>query len=198
MILLALGVTATAQERVPLHLYVMSKCPDAVFCEARVQQVLRQVGSLVDLQVNYIAPNGKCLHGDSECDGNIQQLCIKELYPNKWFDFLQCQNKQFWMIPATQLVDQCGKPRSMITSDILKCMSDGTGASLFESSWKFTQAQSITTSCTIQLQGRTLCVRDGSQWHGCGGSVGFFVDEICKAFGKGKHGVRLPTACTKV
>lgn len=41
--------------RVPVVLAVMSKCPDAVDCEGVFDDVLTEVGDMMDLQLTFIA-----------------------------------------------------------------------------------------------------------------------------------------------
>ena len=41
--------------RVPVTLGVMSRCPDALLCEAVFDQVLRRVVGMIDLQLTYVA-----------------------------------------------------------------------------------------------------------------------------------------------
>jgi len=106
--------------RVPVQLGVMSRCPDALLCESRFNQVLDKVSDKVDLSLVYVAkyPNSSdheftlialsyrldssqpdfgvwCMHGPDECAGNIQQLCVaKYAPPENWWEFVQCQNYQ--------------------------------------------------------------------------------------------------------
>ena len=48
-------LSTTEEMRVPVLLGVMSNCPDALYCERTFDDVLAQVGPLVDLDVTYIA-----------------------------------------------------------------------------------------------------------------------------------------------
>ncbi|GAA5849488.1 hypothetical protein JCM9279_000917 [Rhodotorula babjevae] len=77
---------------VRVALGVMSRCPDASLCETVWDRVLEErlpskfgsgvVADLVDMELvflaheNSTAPYGAtCMHGESECKGNVQQLC---------------------------------------------------------------------------------------------------------------------------
>lgn len=44
-----------ADIKVPVQLGVMSRCPDALLCESRFNDVLEKVGNKVDLSLVYIA-----------------------------------------------------------------------------------------------------------------------------------------------
>ena len=45
----------TVETKVPVILGVMSRCPDAVLCEAVFDQVLKKVGDKVDLSLTFVA-----------------------------------------------------------------------------------------------------------------------------------------------
>ncbi len=90
-------------------------CADAGTCEPVFPDVIKSVGSIMELKTHYIAevnssePSGlgspsslnlpasllgfDCMHGQSECWGNIQQLCARHFYNTsyKWYDFITCQ-----------------------------------------------------------------------------------------------------------
>lgn len=107
--------------RVPVVLGVMSRCPDAMLCEAVWDRVLQRVGDKVDISLSFIAkyvhvlkvsgtprltrdhrPNASdptfavtCMHGVEECAGNVYELCVAKYHPaSEWWPFLQCQNFQ--------------------------------------------------------------------------------------------------------
>ncbi|KZV82376.1 hypothetical protein EXIGLDRAFT_843825, partial [Exidia glandulosa HHB12029] len=97
--------------RVPLTLGVMSRCPDAIFCEAVIDDVLSEVGDIVDVGLTFIGqPNASetewgvtCKHGAGECLGNVLELCAISVEPPRpdeidlawrprWWDFTLCMN----------------------------------------------------------------------------------------------------------
>ena len=74
--------------RVNVTLYAASKCPDAPRCERFLHPVFQTVGSLINLQLDFIgtpnasAPSGvDCMHGPSECVGDAVQLCVQKYFP---------------------------------------------------------------------------------------------------------------------
>ena len=135
-----------ARKRVPVTLGVMSRCPDALYCESVWTSVLsatardippssggsaQSVNSHIDLSLSFIgdpasfnssssllaeddaaSEAGKygvvCKHGDQECLGNIQELCVMhrlksskvgskyDLSPSaaqsKWYEYVECLN----------------------------------------------------------------------------------------------------------
>lgn len=65
----------------------MSACPDAALCESVFDDVFDLVGNLVDVNLIYIAKLNStskygvsCMHGELECDGNVQQLCAAKYW----------------------------------------------------------------------------------------------------------------------
>ena len=81
---------SAAKPRVTLDLFLASKCPDAPRCERLVTPMLQSgVGSLLDVRLGYVdvhpnasAPSGfDCMHGPTECVGNLAQLCVQQYWP---------------------------------------------------------------------------------------------------------------------
>jgi len=105
--------------KVPVQLGVMSRCPDALFCEGVFDRVLPNVTTKVDLSLIYIANidesepifGVKCMHGSKECAGNVQQLCVRRYAAfETWWSFVRCQNaagKE--KIGSRHLALQCAK-----------------------------------------------------------------------------------------
>lgn len=132
-------LTSAASEeiRVPVLLGVMSNCPDALYCERVFNDVLSQVGPLVELDVTYIARVNAseptygvtCRHGENECRGNVQQLCAirstrsssplnlqamsreyDEPSWRTWWSFITCQNAGGRYAPGKEdIAKQCAR-----------------------------------------------------------------------------------------
>ena len=90
LLLAFVAVSALAQTApVRVDLFVMSKCPDAEVCEDMYDGVVAEVGSIIDLHVNYIASINAstetgftCMHGQSEV--------ISYLITERIEDYLSC------------------------------------------------------------------------------------------------------------
>jgi hypothetical protein len=92
----------TKPKLVSVQLAVMSKCPDAQFCETVMDRVFPVVKDKISApktiyigQLNSSSPYGvSCMHGPSECRGNIQQLCVRKHSDSwqNWWRFIGCQN----------------------------------------------------------------------------------------------------------
>ncbi|KAG9023686.1 hypothetical protein FRB95_012633 [Tulasnella sp. JGI-2019a] len=99
---LAVSKGPATSVKVPITLGVMSRCPDARFCEDVFDSVLEEVGfEKVDVDLSFIARFNEsepkygvsCMHGQQECDGNVQELCVsKHLHLAEWWTWLQCIN----------------------------------------------------------------------------------------------------------
>lgn len=68
---------------------------DAKFCENAFTQIVKKVPSVASVRTEYIATyseadkKASCMHGDKECEGNKQQLCLQAYVPadknQDWF-----------------------------------------------------------------------------------------------------------------
>jgi hypothetical protein len=82
-----------AASRVPVTIFIMSRCPDAQYCESFLAPVLEPLKQHVRLRAEYIVREeekdagggggGKkttlaCMHGPQECAGNKAQLCLQD------------------------------------------------------------------------------------------------------------------------
>ncbi|KAI8852197.1 hypothetical protein BC829DRAFT_373785 [Chytridium lagenaria] len=185
-------IPAEHSKKVAVTAFVMSKCPDAVFCESHLAQVFDRVGDLVDFKTEYIAkPNAsldygaKCLHGDSECLGNIVQLCVQKYHPSRdeWFKFVLCQNRKYGEIPSEKQSIICAREAGFDfkATDVQGCIYGEEGKKLLQTSLTSTIESEVIKSCTIFLNGKLRCIRDGRRWYNCPGgySVDSFVESIC-------------------
>ncbi|CAK9072924.1 unnamed protein product [Durusdinium trenchii] len=82
---------------VTVDFFVMSKCPDAKLCEETFLPVLKDLASLVSVNFTYLgtiaATGSQCMHGPSECEGDMQRLCVQEAASTeKLLRFAMCQD----------------------------------------------------------------------------------------------------------
>ncbi|ORY95539.1 hypothetical protein BCR43DRAFT_493146 [Syncephalastrum racemosum] len=179
---------------VPVELFVMSKCPDAVHCENVFAKVLDKVDmNRVQLDVNYIAQPDpdqslgfKCKHGESECLGNVQELCFRHLHPDPriWYSFILCMNEHYGAIgKGNGLAESCAKRLGVTYEPVEDCAASTLGQSLLATSVDRTNHLNVTKSCTIFINNRLRCIRDGT-WKDCpdGHDVSDFVKTIEDAY----------------
>ncbi|KAI0322439.1 hypothetical protein OF83DRAFT_731405 [Amylostereum chailletii] len=201
------GPTLTVQEpqelipfddvKVPVTLGVMSRCPDALLCEAVFDQVLKKVADKIDYELTYIAEVDEsepvfgvsCKHGSDECAGNVQQLCVAKYRPLKtWWAFVMCQNYQGKdKIGRADIALKCARTAGIDweTSDVGQCAGlDGSGTGeegieLLKQSSAYTKELLIERSCTILINEEHVCIHDGT-WKECenGHSATDFIRQI--------------------
>ncbi|KAF9534337.1 hypothetical protein CPB83DRAFT_844069 [Crepidotus variabilis] len=169
---------------VPVQLGVMSRCPDALTCEAVFNDVLPSVKDKIDLSLVYIAkfdptdtPFGvQCMHGRWECAGNVQQLCVhKYASVATWWEFVSCQNKQGRSrIGFPDVALQCAKEVGVDweKSGAGTCAGlDGSGTApegvaLLKESIQTGISLHLKSSCTVVINGKAVCIHD-SEWKNC-------------------------------
>ncbi|KAJ1931151.1 hypothetical protein FBU59_006814, partial [Linderina macrospora] len=127
--------------------------------------------SAVDLRVNYIATlNGNatyganCLHGDIECLGNIQQLCVQDKSTTEdTLEFVLCQQRSVDRIGSWSHFAGCLRPLSQ-WQQILRCAATDEGKRLLAKSAEYSMQHNAKTSLTFQLNGVQRCVFDEGAW----------------------------------
>lgn len=79
---------------------------------------------------------------------------------------------------------------------MLGCIYGPTHQSDLEADFEATAAQGVSTSCTMQVAGETLAVRDGGKWVQAPGEgkPGDFREALCSAYAALNRG-RLPAPC---
>lgn len=192
-------------DKVVLELFVMSLCPDAEFCESHFDKLLDKLHPIVHVRTEYIQKEAggrvTCPHGDAECDGNRFQLCVQEHVPpahnRDWYmKFLVCLWEGDENASSNPKVDKCldkvgamGPDRKAMTV----CIRNNEGAELMKKSAAVTAARGMQRSCTVAIEGKKRCIRDGGRWYDCkgGSGDGDFTRSICDAY-KTKAGKDAP------
>lgn len=123
------------------------------------------------------------MHGESECLGNIIELCAAKLYPDPkiYLGFTMCLTREYQKIPERQLVEDCALEHGIDFEELNKCTVDDDGAlavDMLRSSFNRSSAAGVTKSCTIRLNNEVRCIRDGGKWTDC--ERGHKVDDLVK------------------
>ena len=173
---------------VPLEAHIMSKCPDARDClRDLVVPAMEQIVDKVDFRLSYIGRVDKndtvhCMHGSTECLGNMLGLCANELFPHDTkisLGFSTCLIMSYQRIPDRDLVTQCALEHGISFDELNACISEeGKGLDLLEASVERSEKAGVKKSCTVRVDGKEWCVRDGGQWKDCDG--GHKVDDLVK------------------
>ncbi|KIW63785.1 hypothetical protein PV04_08757 [Phialophora macrospora] len=185
---------AEAEEKVPVEIHIMSKCPDARDClRELIVPTMVEVSEKVNLTMSFIGsidPNSdavSCKHGPGECLGNIILLCAAKVYPDMklWLGYANCMISDYPDIPKRDLVESCAMEHGLDFQKLNSCISDeGEGIDLLRASIERSQENNVTKSCTVRLAGEIRCIRDGGEWYDCpgGSSVEDLVGDINKLY----------------
>lgn len=122
-----------------------------------------------------------CMHGPSECLGNMIQLCAARIYPDPkiYLGFANCLTSSYARIPDKDFVQDCAMEHGVDFERVNRCISDeGHGTELLRQSMLRSQENNVTKSCTVRLAGEIRCIRDGGKWYDCPG--GSEVDDLVK------------------
>ncbi|KAI5843044.1 hypothetical protein DFP73DRAFT_573834 [Morchella snyderi] len=182
--------------KVPLEIHIMSKCPDARDClELLVAPALKNVSDIVDFRMSFIGRRLQdgttaCMHGPSECLGNSIHLCAARLYPDTYFPFSLCLLHDYARLPAQDFIESCASKHDIPFEEINECISsldpDG-GMAMLASSVDRSRSAGVATSCTVRVEEKVWCVRDGGKWRDCDGGSGVndLVREVEERYRKG-------------
>lgn len=143
---------------VDVELYVMSQCPYGVQFEDALKPVYDELKDSVNLRIDFIARETtpgvfSSLHGQPEVEGDIIQLCAAKYYPDKYYDFIACQNKDYRDLKAS--VESCSKEAGIDASKITACAEGDEGKSLLSKSIKNAQLAGATGSPTVLINGQS-------------------------------------------
>jgi len=190
------GISIRDPYLVPVELFVMSGCPDARFCEQAFLRLLANYTSTTLVRAEYIATEDStgavtCKHGEGECKGNRNQLCLQAYVPKQksypWFLQTVICLWESGMVLSLDALPPCMQKSRIpqdIQSKVLSCASGDEGLKLERQSAAVVKARSVERSCTVYIGGERRCIRDGGTWYDCpGGSTDAeFINTICDIY----------------
>lgn len=116
----------------------------------------------------------------------IIKLCIHKYFPDQWLPFVLCENQQYRSIPDERLARKCATETNISydLNEFQDCLIGQEGVQLLQDSISVTQSAGATKSCTIHVNGKPRCIRDGGQFYNCpgGSSPSDFVATVCEAY----------------
>lgn len=112
------------------------------------------------------------MHGPPECLGNMLELCAMKLYPDPKISlgFTMCMTDDYENIPDKELVENCALEHGLSFEKLNECVSDervGQGLDMLRKSVERSHEVNASKSCTVRVDGKQWCVRDGGKWKGC-------------------------------
>ncbi|KAK0837941.1 hypothetical protein LTR03_012411 [Friedmanniomyces endolithicus] len=167
--------------RVPFEAHIMSRCPDARDClHDMILPAMQEISHKVDFKLSYIGNSTNnddgvsCKHGQSECLGDIVELCAASLYPDPkvYLGFVMCMTRDYEDIPDRSLVEDCALEHGISMARLNKCAIDDDGAvgmDMLKASFNRSSNAGVEKSCTVRLNGQVRCVRDNGTWTDCEG-----------------------------
>ena len=116
----------------------------------------------------------QCMHGQTECLGNILELCAASEYPDPkiYLGFTMCLTREYKDIPKKELVQDCALEHGIDFDTVNDCMSRDDGAygmGLLRESVERSRDLGVTTSCTVRLNDEIRCITDGGKYKECEG-----------------------------
>jgi hypothetical protein len=156
---------------------------------------MANISSKVSFRLSFIgnATNNddgvQCMHGQTECLGNILMLCAANEYPDPklYLGFSNCLISDYKDIPSRGLIQDCALEHGLDFDVLNECMSKDTGAygmGLLRDSVLRSKDLGVKTSCTVRLNDKVRCVRDGGEWKTCtdGSKPGDLIRDVKKLF----------------
>jgi hypothetical protein len=141
---------------------------------------MANVSEKVDFRMSYIgkptdSDDGvQCPHGQTECLGDILELCTASEYPDPkiYLGFTMCLSRYYHDIPKKELVQDCALEHGVDFDKVNECMSKDDGAygmGLLRESVKRSADLGVSRSCTVRLNGKERCVVDDGEFVDCEG-----------------------------
>ena len=183
----SLAAPAAAQKKVKVVFHVMSQCPYAVQAENGFLPVYKKLRRHVDWRLEYIGTdkNGQLesMHGHSEVQGDMLQLCARKVSTRGWTTFLDCQNQSWRKIPANWKA--CANMAGINVGKMRRCYQGTKGQDLLRRSFLRSKAARAHGSPTIMINGKA---------HSGGRSERDFTAAVCRAM---THR-RKPAVCRQI
>jgi hypothetical protein len=140
------------RESIPkkLDVFVMSKCPYGIQAINSMKSVLSTLKD-IKFDIHYIADeaNGvfSSLHGQTEVDEDLRQLCVKKYYADAFMDYVWCRS-------ANIEADWKNCTAKMDSSKILQCSTSDEGKALLRADIKIAQDLKVSASPTFLANNR--------------------------------------------
>jgi len=170
-----------------MEFFIMSQCPYGVQVVNAIAPVVEKLGPNMELKINYIGnktPDGNfsSMHGDNEVKGDIIQLCAMKYFPNKYLNFMVCQNKNYREVATNW--EACAKETGINASKLKSCFEGKEGKDLLAQSFEEANKRGARGSPTMFLNG---------QPYNGGRKTNDFLRAICDTY-QGKK----PDACLNI
>lgn len=138
-----------------LDLFVMSQCPYGVQAEDLVMPILEKFEGKANFNLYFIAREAggsfTSLHGQPEVDEDTRQLVIIKNYPDKFFDYLTCFNKNYQ--GGDSAFESCAAEAGIDAAKVKEIAASDEGKKLFSDNVKKAGELQVQSSPTIYVNG---------------------------------------------
>jgi len=141
-----------AETKGHLEVFIMSECPFGIKAMNAMERVLAAFGDEIRFSVHFIGDEkgGKAtsMHGQSEVDEDIRELCTIQNFPKRYMKYILCRNKNIkdtnWQACATGGIDAA----------VIEWCFKGEGEKLLIEDMKVARSIGISGSPTWIVNGR--------------------------------------------
>jgi len=138
-----------------VDLFVMSHCPYGAKALIATNDTMKHFGGDMNVKVHYIGndSNGtlSSMHGPTEVDDDIREVCAQKHYPGKFMAYNACISKDYrnadWKA--------CAKDAGISTDTVQSCF-DGEGKDLLRASFAESQKLGISSSPTFLANNKRM------------------------------------------
>jgi glutaredoxin len=157
--------TPVKTARPSVDLYVMAFCPYGTQAESAMKPVVSLLGSKADIQVRYITNVGgstvdsvQSLHGSSEAQEDLRQICIQKKYPEKFWDYIDAFNARCYPVSQNLTsLNACWRNTTaslgIDTSAIETCATGSDGLGMLKTDETNANQNGATASPTLLING---------------------------------------------
>ena len=151
--------------RPSVDLYVMAFCPYGTQAESAMKPVVSLLGTKADINVRYIttvrgstAGSVQSLHGLSEAQEDLRQICIQKKYPQKFWDYIETFNTRCYPVSQNLTsLNTCWRNTSASmgfdTSAIETCATGSEGLGMLKADESNANQNGATASPTLLING---------------------------------------------
>jgi len=183
-------------DRVPIQVYGMSKCSDFKAFIEWFGPLRVELGHIASWRVDYIAtpdesqPFGySSSRGEEEIFGDLLELCVEQLNPEEFFDFVICLNKDMSSIPRN--FEACAAEAKIDPFKIQTCASEDAGKKMLSESVTKALEAKVTWSPTVFVGGQLFGEFHKDLWEA---GAPRLIDAVCKSY----KGEKEPYICHQV
>ena len=151
--------------RPSVDLYVMAFCPYGTQAESAMKPVVSLLGTKADINVRYITTvrgstvdSVQSLHGLSEAQEDLRQICIQKTYPQKFWDYLDTFNARCYPLSQNLTsLNTCWRNTSaglgIDTAAIETCSTGSDGLGMLKTDESDANQNGATASPTLLING---------------------------------------------